>query len=126
MDHQFLNYCLECEWTASTDGYTRGELSRLAVDHACSTGHDIAGERHDDDRDGPDRLPDREERGEGDPEKGSRPTEASPEPSARQSPRRRRVYSLSDEFRTDRDGHEDGRTANGDGAGGEDSVNSGR
>ena len=121
MDHQFLNYCLECEWTASTDGYTRGELSRLAVDHACSTGHDIAGERLDNDRGGPDRPPDREERGETEPGEESRPAEASPRPSARQSPRRRRVYSLSDQYRTDGDGHEDGETVDGDEAGSEDS-----
>jgi hypothetical protein len=109
MDHQFVNYCLECEWTASTDGYNRTELSRLAVDHACSTGHDIAGERPDGERDGSDQPPDREAtRGEK-PGEGLRPAETGPGPSARQSPPQRRVYSLSEEYRTDGDGHGEDR-----------------
>ena len=43
----FVNYCLDCEWSASTDRHPRSELSALAIDHGCSTGHEITGERFD-------------------------------------------------------------------------------
>lgn len=58
MEHQFVNYCLDCEWIESTDRHTRTELSRLAIDHACSTGHDLEGKRYRGDRNDADRPPD--------------------------------------------------------------------
>jgi len=41
----FVNYCTECDWSASTPAYTRSEQSGLAIAHHIATGHDIAGER---------------------------------------------------------------------------------
>lgn len=40
-----VNYCLECEWSASSEHLTRSEQGRLAVEHAVTTGHDIDSER---------------------------------------------------------------------------------
>jgi hypothetical protein len=35
-------YCCECSWTANTADHTREELNALMVEHAVTTGHDIA------------------------------------------------------------------------------------
>ena len=32
-------YCIECEWSASTEEYSRSERSSLAIDHYVETGH---------------------------------------------------------------------------------------
>lgn len=35
------NYCVDCEWSASAEEYSRDELASLAIEHAVECGHDI-------------------------------------------------------------------------------------
>ena len=42
-----VNYCLDCEWSASVENHTRNEQSALAVEHAIETNHDIDSEYRD-------------------------------------------------------------------------------
>jgi hypothetical protein len=44
MTRPLRNYCEDCEWAASTETYSRQELSRLAIEHAVEYGHDIESE----------------------------------------------------------------------------------
>lgn len=37
-------YCLDCEWTVSTENHTRQELSTLTIEHAVEYDHDIDSE----------------------------------------------------------------------------------
>lgn len=41
----YVTYCVECEWAANTENYTRSEQSDLAIDHYVATGHPIESER---------------------------------------------------------------------------------
>jgi hypothetical protein len=34
-------YCLDCEWTASTENHTVKELTSLVIEHAVEHDHDI-------------------------------------------------------------------------------------
>ena len=38
------NYCVTCEWSASTENYSNQEVASQAVEHAVETGHDIESE----------------------------------------------------------------------------------
>jgi hypothetical protein len=40
-----VTYCVECEWSASTEEHTRSEQSGLAIDHYVATGHAIESTR---------------------------------------------------------------------------------
>jgi hypothetical protein len=97
VEHPFVNYYFECEWIKTTVGRTRNELSSLAIDHACSTDHDIGGERIRTDRPATesDRPPDPDSEG----------TDR-PKLTALTGPERTRVYSVNDEYRGD-DGNRD-------------------
>ena len=44
MSPHFRNYCEECEWSASTETQSRGELAVAAIEHAVEAGHDIDSE----------------------------------------------------------------------------------
>lgn len=38
----FRNYCVECEWEATTEEHpSRQEVGELAIEHHCERGHDI-------------------------------------------------------------------------------------
>jgi hypothetical protein len=36
-----LNYCLDCDWSASTEDYTNGELIRGIIDHMADYNHQV-------------------------------------------------------------------------------------
>jgi hypothetical protein len=39
------NYCTECDWSASTERYTRHEVGKRAITHFCNTNYTIESER---------------------------------------------------------------------------------
>lgn len=93
MDSGFVNYCSECTWSASTDQYTRGELSTLTVEHACETGHDVRGERLENDR---------EDRSDGGQQQDATGTnEEAPSRLDGTTGEYERVYSVSERYRSD-------------------------
>ncbi|PSP63942.1 hypothetical protein BRC77_05285 [Halobacteriales archaeon QH_8_64_26] len=38
-------YCMDCEWSASTEDHSRSDQSVLAIDHHVATGHTIESTR---------------------------------------------------------------------------------
>lgn len=42
-----VNYCLDCEWVASTENRTRIEQAALVIEHAVEMDHDIDSEYRD-------------------------------------------------------------------------------
>ena len=44
MSPHLRNYCEDCEWSASTETYSRNELSGAAIEHVVEAGHDINSE----------------------------------------------------------------------------------
>jgi len=114
MGHPFVNYCLDCDWSASTEQHTRQDLSSRTIEHACSTGHDVEGRRPRSDRDEPGT--------DGHRERNTVATEHDRHEPTRTYGDRQRVYRVSDGYRAGTagtDDSDDGRSVDGRSDGGE-------